>query len=131
MRAIVIHQFGDPKMLKVEEVPTPEPRGDEVLVAVKAAAINPSDVKNVTGAMHGTTLPRNPGRDFAGIVVRGPADLVGREVWGTGGDISRPRNGSHAEYLLLPRTAVTAKPATLSMEAAGTAGLSFVKIGRA
>ena len=126
MRAIVIHQFGDPKQLKVEEVPTPEPHGDEVLVAVKAASINPSDVKNVAGAMHGTTLPRIPGRDFAGIVVRGPDDLMNREVWGTGGDISRTRDGSHAEYLLLPRAAVTPKPATLSMEAAGTAGLSFV-----
>ena len=126
MRAIVIHQFGDPKMLKVEEVPTPEPRDGEVLVAVKAASINPSDVKNVAGTMHGTTLPRIPGRDFAGIVVRGPADLVGREVWGTGGDISRTRDGSHAEFLLLPRAAVTPKPAAFPMEAAGTAGLSFV-----
>src|ERR1035438_5903933 len=131
MRAVVVRQFGDPKLLKVEEVPSPQPRDSEVLVEVKAAGINPSDVKNVQGVMHGTTLPRIPGRDFAGIVVRGPADFVGREVWGTGGDISRTRNGSHAEYLLLPRTAVTAKPATLSMEAAGTAGLSFVKIGRA
>ncbi len=126
MRAIVIHQFGDPKQLKVEEVPTPEPGRDEVLVAVRAAAINPSDVKNVSGAMHGTTLPRIPGRDFAGVVVRGDADLVSREVWGTGGDISRTRDGSHAECLLLPRTAVTEKPKTLSMDAAGPAGLSFV-----
>ncbi len=113
-------------MLKVEEVPTPEPRDDEVLVAVKASAINPSDVKNVAGAMHGTVLPRIPGRDFAGIVVRGPADLMDREVWGTGGDISRTRDGSHAEYLLLPQAAVTLKPTTLSMDVAGIAGLSFV-----
>jgi NADPH:quinone reductase len=126
MRAIVIHQFGDPKQLKVEEVPTPEPRGGEVLVEVKAASINPSDVKNVAGVMHGTTLPRVPGRDFAGVVVRGAAELIGREVWGTGGDISRTRDGSHAEYILLPRAAVTPKPAALSMEAAATAGLSFV-----
>ncbi len=126
MRAIVIHQFGNHKSLKVEEVPTPEPRSDEVLIAVKAASINPSDVKNVAGAMHGTTLPRIPGRDFAGIVVKGPGDLVGKEVWGTGGDISRTRDGSHAECLLLPRSAVTLKPTALSMEAAGTSGLSFV-----
>ncbi len=126
MRAIVIHQFGDPKVLKVEEVPTPEPRGDEVLVAIKAASINPSDVKNVTGAMHGTTLPRIPGRDFAGTVVKGVGDLIGREVWGTGGDIGFTRDGSHAEYILLPRAAVTLKPAALSMEAAGTGALVFV-----
>lgn len=126
MKAIVIHQFGDPKVLKVEEVPTPEPRGGEVLVAVKAASINPSDVKNVAGTMHGTTLPRIPGRDFAGVVVKGDADLIGREVWGTGGDIGFTRDGSHAEYILLPRTAVTQKPAALSMEAAASAGLVFV-----
>ncbi len=126
MRAVVIHQFGDPKVLKVEEVPTPEPRGDEVLVAIKAASINPSDVKNVAGTMHGTTLPRIPGRDFAGIVVRGAGDLINREVWGTGGDIGFTRDGSHAEYLLLPRAAVTPKPVALSMEAAATAGLVFV-----
>ncbi|MGD1018678.1 MAG: zinc-binding alcohol dehydrogenase family protein [Verrucomicrobiia bacterium] len=126
MRAIVIHQFGDPKQLKVEEVPTPEPGDDEVLVAVKAASINPSDVKNVAGAMHGTTLPRIPGRDFAGLVVQGDASLIGHEVWGTGGDIGFTRDGSHAEYLLLPCQAVTPKPTTLSMEAAATAGLVFV-----
>jgi NADPH2:quinone reductase len=126
VRVIVIHQFGDPKLLKVEEVPTPEPHSDEVLVAVKAASINPSDVKNVAGAMHGTTLPRVPGRDFAGTVVKGASELIGREVWGTGGDIGFTRDGSHAEYILLPKTAVTPKPATLSMEAAGTAALVFV-----
>jgi NADPH:quinone reductase len=126
MRAVVIHQFGDPKLLKVEEVPTPVPRGDEVLVAIKAASINPSDVKNVAGTMHGTTLPRIPGRDFAGTVVKGPTDLIGREVWGTGGDIGFTRDGSHAEYILLPRTAVALKPTALSMEAAATSGLVFV-----
>jgi NADPH:quinone reductase len=126
MRAVVIHQFGDPKLLKVEEVPTPEPHGDEVLVAIKAASINPSDVKNVAGTMHGTTLPRIPGRDFAGTVVKGVTDLIGREVWGTGGDIGFTRDGSHAEYILLPRTAVALKPAALSMDAAATGGLVFV-----
>jgi len=126
MRAVVVRQFGDPRQLKVEEIPTPEPRDGDVLVEVKAAAINPSDVKNVAGVMHGTTLPRIPGRDFAGIIVRGPSDLVGREVWGTGGDIGFTRDGSHAQYLLISRAAVTPKPTSLSMEAAGSAGLTFV-----
>ena len=125
MRAVVIHQFGKPNVLKMEEVPTPQPRGDEVLVQIRAAAINPSDVKNVAGTMHGTTLPRIPGRDFSGVVVGGSGE-IGQEVWGTGGDIGFTRDGSHAEYILLPRTAVTAKPAALSMEAAGNAGLTFV-----
>jgi NADPH:quinone reductase len=126
MQAVVIREFGDLKKLKVEEVPTPEPKTDEALVAVHAASINPSDIKNVMGVMHGATLPRIPGRDFAGIVARGPTDLIGREVWGTGGDIGFTRDGSHAQYLVLPKTAVTPKPANLSMDAAASAGLTFV-----
>src|SRR6266404_4862122 len=106
MLAVVIHQFGDPKLLKVEEVSTPQPSDDDVMVV-----------------MHGTTLPRIPGRDFAGVIVGGPPDFIGREVWGTGGDIGFTRDGSHAEYILLPRTAVALKPAPLSMDAAATAGL--------
>ncbi|HTV48554.1 MAG TPA: zinc-binding alcohol dehydrogenase family protein [Phycisphaerae bacterium] len=126
MQAVVIRQFGDPRLLKVEEVPTPEPRDGEALVEVKAAAINPSDVKNVQGVMHGTTLPRIPGRDFAGVVVKGPADMVGKEVFGTGGDIGFTRDGSHAQFILLPAAALTIKPVKLSMDAAGSAGVTFV-----
>src|SRR5579883_2177359 len=98
MRAVVLREFGKPAKLKVEEIATPEPGEGEILVAVKSAGINPSDVKNVEGAMHGTTLPRVPGRDFAGTVVRGPANVLGREVWGTGGDIGFTRDGTHAQY---------------------------------
>ena len=61
----------------------PVPATGEVLVQVKAAAINPSDIKNVLGKMHQTTVPRIPGRDFAGIVVEGPASrsLMGKSVF--------------------------------------------------
>ena len=126
MRAVVIRQFGEAKLLKVEEVPTPEPGDGEALVEVKAAGINPSDLKNIQGTMHGTTLPRIPGRDFAGVVVKGPGDFVGREVWGTGGDIGFTRDGSHAQFILLPVAGLTEKPKSLSMDAAGSAGLIFV-----
>jgi len=126
MRAVVLRQFGDPKQLKIEDVPTPVPGAGEALVAVRAAGINPSDVKNVKGAMHGTTLPRIPGRDFAGVVVRGPENLVDQEVWGTGGDLGFTRDGSHAEFILLPIAAITPKPRAISMEAAGSAGVTFV-----
>jgi NADPH:quinone reductase-like Zn-dependent oxidoreductase len=126
MQAIVVRKFGDPKLLKVEEVPTPQPRDGEALVEVKAAAINQSDVKNIHGVMHGTTLPRIPGRDFAGVVVRGPADVIGREVWGTGGDTGFTKDGSHAQYMIVPLAALTPKPKNLSMDLAGQAGLIFL-----
>ena len=72
MRALRFHKVGSLDELKVEELPRPIPAAGEVLIQVKAAAINPSDVKNVQGKMHETSLPRIPGRDFAGIVVEGP-----------------------------------------------------------
>jgi NADPH:quinone reductase len=126
MKAVVIRQFGDPSLLKVEEVPTPSPGDGEALVEVKAAGINPSDVKNAAGTMHGTTLPRIPGRDFAGVVVAGPGDWIGREVWGSGGDTGFTRDGSHAQFILLPVTGLAIKPEKLSMDEAGSAGLVFV-----
>ena len=76
--------------------------------------------------MEGTTLPRTPGRDFAGVVADGPAELLRTEVWGTGGDIGFTRDGSHAEYLLLPSEAVRQKPRSLSLIEAGSIGLTYI-----
>ncbi len=126
MRAIRFDHFGPPDQLQLQELGTPELKPNEVLVKIQAAAINPSDVKNVSGNMEHTTLPRTPGRDFAGVVVEGPENLVGTEVWGTGGDIGFTRDGSHAEYIVLPQDAVQPKPRNLSMEEAGSLGLTYV-----
>src|SRR4051812_24424850 len=62
-------------------------RHEDALVEVRAAAVNPSDVKAALGMMPYAVFPRTPGRDFAGVVLDGPADLVGREVFGTSGDL--------------------------------------------
>ena len=72
MRAIQFEAFGDPSVLEAVEVPAPIADEKTAVVRVMAASINPSDVKNVAGAMRQTTLPRIPGRDFAGVVEAGP-----------------------------------------------------------
>jgi NADPH2:quinone reductase len=126
VKAVLVRHFSQPNQLQVEEIPQPQASEKEALVKVLAAGINPSDVKNIQGAMAGTTLPRVPGRDFAGIVVEGPAGMKGREVWGTGGDIGFTRDGSHAQYMLIPIAALLEKPANIAMEAAGAAGLTLV-----
>ena len=61
MKALRFGAFGPPSVLHIEEVPIPEPGDGEVLVHVKAAAINPSDIANVAGRFKNTTLPRTPG----------------------------------------------------------------------
>jgi NADPH:quinone reductase len=126
MRAVVIREFGDPEKARLEDVPDPRSAVGEALVKVLAAGINPSDLKNIEGAMAGTTLPRIPGRDFAGVVAKGPRELEGSIVWGTGGDVGFTRDGSHAEYLLVPAAALVEKPAKLATEAAGAVGLTFI-----
>ena len=73
MKAIQIQAFGDAGGLVVVELPRPAAAPDTAIVRVEAASINPSDVKNVQGVMAQTTLPRIPGRDFAGVVETGPA----------------------------------------------------------
>src|SRR5918912_3183034 len=132
MQAILIERFGDPSELRPVEVPRPDPADGEILIEVHAAAVNRSDVLNVRGSFAFTTLPRIPGRDFAGIVVDGPQELIGQEVWGTGGgELGFVRDGSHASYLAVSRNAVAPKSGTLSMEEAGASGLAYVTAGSA
>ena len=126
MKAIYIQQHGAVSNLKVSDVPTPKLKPGEVLVRVEAAGINPSDVAGVQGRFPHAVLPRIVGRDFAGTVVEGPSDLIGREVWGSGGDLGIDRDGTHAEYLALPQEAVVQRPQSLSVEQAATVGVPFI-----
>jgi len=132
MQAILIERFGDPSALRLTEVPKPDPAEGEILLEVHAAAVNRSDVLNARGSFAFTTLPRIPGRDFAGVVVEGPQELVGKEVWGTGGgELGFVRHGSHARYLAVSRNAVAPKSNFLSLEEAGASGLAYVTAGSA
>ncbi len=101
-------------------------REEDVLIKVTAAAVNPSDVKAAMGMMPYAVFPRTPGRDFAGIVRDGPASLIGREVYGTSGDLGIRRDGTHATHIIVEAEACVPKPANVSaLEAAGI-GVPFV-----
>ncbi len=102
------------------------PARDNALVRVLAAAVNPSDAKAGLGLMPQAVWPRTPGRDFAGTVVAGPAEWIGRDVYGSGGDIGITRDGSHGHFLELPAAALRAKPVNISMDEAGSVGVPFV-----
>jgi NADPH:quinone reductase-like Zn-dependent oxidoreductase len=98
----------------------------EVLIEVKAAAVNPSDVKAATGLMPYAVFPRTSGRDYAGVVIDGPAGWVGREVFGSSGDLGIRRDGTHATHLAVEADAVVEKPGNLSWEEAAGIGVPFV-----
>src|SRR5438445_9294118 len=86
---------------------------NDLLIELKAAAVNPSDVKAATGLMPYAVFPRTPGRDYAGVVVDGPAGTVGREVFGSSGDLGIRRDGTHATHLTVEADAVVEKPKNL------------------
>lgn len=99
---------------------------DELLIEVRAAAVNPSDVKAATGLMPYAVFPRTPGRDYAGIVIDGPADWIGREVFGSSGDLGIRRDGTHATHLAVEAEATVEKPRSISWEEAAGIGVPFV-----
>lgn len=123
MKALRFAQYGPPSVLSIELLDTPHPGHGESLVQIHAAAVNPSDVKNVAGAFK-APLPRTPGRDYAGTVVAG--DGIAREVWGSGPGFGVARDGSHAEFVVMSSAWLSDKPPHLSMEEAATVGVPFV-----
>jgi NADPH2:quinone reductase len=125
MKALRFAEFGPPSVLRIEEVPIPEPSHGEALVRVKAAAINPSDIGDVAGRFKKTTLPRTPGRDFAGVVVKG-MQHEGEEVWGSAPNLGIVRDGSHAEYVVVPGETLSVKPKPLSMAQAAAIGIPYI-----
>jgi NADPH:quinone reductase len=112
--------------LRLETGDAPPRAEDELLVEVCAAGVNRSDVAAALGRMPQAVWPRTPGRDWAGVVVEGPSDMIGHDVFGAGGDLGITRDGTHATHLLVPRVAAVEKPATLTLAEAGALGVPFV-----
>ncbi len=128
MRAIRVEEkseSSDNLKFELAETDPPVPGKGECLIELAASGVNPSDVKALLGKMPYLVWPRTPGRDFAGTVVEGPSEHIGKEVWGTGGDLGMKRDGNHAEYALIDVGAVQEKPKNLSMLEAGSLGVSW------
>lgn len=113
MKAVRIHSFGGPDVLRLEETPRPEPQHDQLLVRVHAAGVNPVDWKIREGRFDGLGLPAVLGRDFSGVVEAAGADVrnfrVGEEVFGEAAGGS----GSYAEYTVAQESQIARKPPAL------------------
>jgi NADPH:quinone reductase-like Zn-dependent oxidoreductase len=117
MKAIVIHQYGGPEVLKYEDVPRPEPKEDQILVRVIAAGVNPVDAMIRSGMFakdEKDVFPIIPGADIAGIV-----EKVGSKITKfKAGDpvfayVSLEGGGGYAEYTLATDHDTAAKPKSL------------------
>ncbi|MCV7162275.1 NADP-dependent oxidoreductase [Mycolicibacterium brisbanense] len=121
-RAVQFDEYGGIDVLQVRDVPRPVPADGEVLVEVKAAGINPGEAMIRRGALHDrwpATFPSGQGSDLAGVIAEiGPGVRgfnVGDEVIGFS-----ERRSSQAEYVAVPADQVTAKPAGVPWEVAGS-----------
>lgn len=124
MKRLVLRSFSL-EALHLEDGPKPALIGDAALVRVKAAGLNPSDLMNVKGAFHYTSLPRVPGRDYAGVVEEGPNEWIGRLVWGSGAELGFSQDGTYSEFVAVPSSSLVEKPANLSFAAGAAAGVPF------
>lgn len=126
MKAVVAHEYGGPEVLKLEEVPVPEPKETEILVRVIASGVNPADPLILNGKYakeFGTHLPLVLGYDMAGVVVKtGPKVTklkVGDPVyayllWG----------GGWAEFCISNETESAIKPKSLNFVEASSVPLA-------
>ena len=150
MQAIVLRDLGGPEHLRLESVPDPQPGPGEVVVRLKAAALNHRDVWIRRGLYAGIKLPVVLGSDGAGTVSAvGPnadAKLLGREVvinpgldWGDDEReqsshfriLGLPDDGTYAELVKVPASAIHAKPAGWSWEEAAALPLAGLTAYRA
>ena len=122
MKAVRFDQYGETDVLKVIEVPTPEPGPGQVLIKVKAAGINPGEAKIRAGLLHDrfpATFPSGQRSDLAGTVAAMGPGVVGfaggQEVIGY-----TDNRASHAEYAVVEAGNLTPKPAEVPWDVAGT-----------
>jgi len=139
MKAIVAHEYGGPDVLKLEEVPIPEPKENEILVRVIASGVNPADPLILGGKFakeFGTHLPLVLGYDMAGVVVKAGAKVtklkVGDPVYAYllwGGGWAEYCISNEGESAIKPKSLTFTEAAAVSL-AALTAWQALIDVGK-
>jgi len=115
----------DDLKIDLKDISKPSVGAGQCLVEIHGSGVNSSDVKGILGLMHKCVWPRTPGRDYAGTVVEGPADLIGQQVWGSGGDLGMGVDGAHAQYILVDADSVAPAPQNISNLERAAIGVPF------
>jgi putative PIG3 family NAD(P)H quinone oxidoreductase len=114
MKAILITKKGGPEVLELRDLPVPEPARGEVLIRVKAAGVNRSDIVSRTSAAYGKSGPEIPGLEVSGTV-----EAPGQDVlrWKKGDAVCALLNGGgYAEYVTVPEGQCLPLPENVSLE---------------
>lgn len=122
MRAIVYRNYGSPDVLQCENIETPTPGDDEVLVRVRAAAVNPMDY-HMMGSMYVARLAtglRKPKPTYPGVDLAGEVEAVGKSVtrFQPGDAVFGVGRGAFAEYVCTGENRLALKPANIAFEQA-------------
>jgi NADPH:quinone reductase len=123
MKAVQFDQFGEPaEVLRVREVPDPEPGRNEVRVRMIASPVNPSDMLVVRG-LYGVLpkLPATPGFEGVGVVDRVGPGLLGKLVMGKRVAVINGNGGNWAEYAVIPARQARPFPADIPDDQVATA----------
>ena len=122
MRAVVVHEFGEPEVLGLEQLPEPTPVPGEVLVRIQAAGVNPFETYVRAGTYSDLpALPYTPGADGAGVRTD-----TGERVYVTGS-----LSGTYAEYALCREEDVRPLPDALSYAQGAALGTPYTTAYRA
>jgi len=130
MNCIRVHQFGDPSVLKLEEVPDPRPAAGQVLVRIHAAGVNPVETYIRQGIYGPRQFPYTPGTDGAGEVV----DVGEGVAWPKPGDrvyLAGSVSGTYAQLALAEQSQVHPLPAAVSFEQGAAIGVPYATAYRA
>jgi len=125
MKAIRVHEFGGPEVLRLEDAPEPKPGRGEVLIEVKAAGVNPVETYIRTGTYaRKPALPYTPGTDAAGLVIAVGEGVrrckAGDRVYTAGSS-----SGIYAERAVCPEMAVHPLPAHISYAQGAAVGIPY------
>jgi NADPH2:quinone reductase len=136
MKAIRVHEFGGPEVLRLEDVPDPQPRPDEVLVRMRAAGVNPVDAYIRTGTYaRKPALPYTPGSDGAGDVEQVGRDAAGvsrgDRVYIAGYGSAAAGAGTYAELAVCAPSQLYRLPARTSYAQGAALGVPYATAYRA
>ncbi len=125
MKAIRVHEFGGPEVMKLEEVPDLQPGPGQVVVRVHAAGVNPVDAYIRTGTYASKpALPYTPGFDGGGVVLAvGPG--VKQMKAGDRVYVTSPNSGTYAEQVLCGEAQVHRLPENISFEQGAAMGVPY------
>src|SRR5687768_4287975 len=129
MKVIHVHQFGGPEVLKLEEIPTPQPSANQVLVKIHVIGVNPVETYIRAGKYGERQFPFTPGTDAAGVV-ESTGNAVKRFKAGQRVYTHGSTTGTYAQFALCDESRVQPLPENVYFEQGAAIGIPYATAHR-